>query len=88
MKERGIDISHHTSDIIDEFMKMEFAYVVTVCDNAKESCPYFPTTGEQFHWSFDDPAAATGTEEQKLNAFRRIRDEIESRIQQFVESKR
>jgi arsenate reductase len=81
MAEKGIDISQHTSDHIDKFMGMEFEYVITVCDNAKESCPYFPTNKTQWHWSFEDPAAATGTEEQRLSKFREIRNQIEQRLQ-------
>ncbi|MFQ5864765.1 MAG: arsenate reductase ArsC [bacterium] len=80
MAEKEIDISHHTSDHIDEYMDMDFDFVITVCDNAKETCPYFPTNKTQSHWSLEDPAAATGTEEQRLQKFREIRDEIELRI--------
>jgi arsenate reductase len=81
MAEKGIDISQHTSDHIDKFMGMEFEYVITVCDNAKESCPYFPTNKTRWHWSFEDPSAATGTEEQRLAKFREIREQIEQRLQ-------
>ncbi|NUO80975.1 arsenate reductase ArsC [candidate division KSB1 bacterium] len=84
MAEKGIDISQHTSDHIDKFMGMEFDYVITVCDNAKESCPYFPTNKTQWHWSFADPAAATGSEEQRLAKFREIRDQIEKRLQTLL----
>ncbi len=80
MAEKGIDISHHTSDHIDKFMGMEFDYVITVCDNANESCPYFPTNKTRWHWSFEDPSAATGTEEERLAKFREIRDQIEKRL--------
>jgi len=80
MAEKGIDISNHTSDHIDKFMGVEFDYVITVCDNAKESCPYFPTNKTQVHWSFEDPAAAAGTEEGRLAKFREIRDQIENRL--------
>ena len=81
MAEHGIDISQHTSDYVDKYMGMEFDYVITVCDNAQESCPYFPTNKVQWHWSFEDPSAATGTEEEKLNKFREIRDQIETSLQ-------
>lgn len=81
MAEKGIDISQHTSDHIDKFMGMEFEYVITVCDNANESCPYFPTNKTKWHWSFEDPSAATGTEEERLAKFREIRDQIEKRLQ-------
>ena len=84
MAEKGIDISKHTSDHIDKYMGMEFDYVITVCDNAKESCPYFPTNKTQWHWSFEDPAAATGTEEDRLAKFREIRDQIEKRLQNLL----
>jgi arsenate reductase len=80
MAEKGIDLSHHTSDHIDKFMGMEFDYVITVCDKAKESCPYFPTNKTQWHWSFEDPSAATGTEEERLAKFREVRDQIEERL--------
>lgn len=81
MAEKGIDISHHTSDHIDKFMGMEFDYVITVCDNANETCPYFPTNKTRWHWSFEDPSAATGTEEERLAKFREIRNQIEERLQ-------
>ena len=81
MAEKGIDISQHTSDHIDKYMGLEFDYVVTVCDNANESCPYFPANKTKWHWSFEDPSAATGTEEERLAKFRAIRDQIEKRLQ-------
>lgn len=81
MAEKGIDISQHTSDHIDNYMRLEFDYVVTVCDNANESCPYFPANKTKWHWSFEDPSAATGTEEERLAKFRAIRDQIEKRLQ-------
>ncbi|MGH7492738.1 MAG: arsenate reductase ArsC [bacterium] len=81
MAERGINISHHTSDHIDNYMGMEFDYVITVCDNAKETCPYFPTNQTQWHWSFEDPSAASGAEAERLIKFREIRDQIEQRLQ-------
>lgn len=81
MAEKGIDISRHTSDHIDKYMGMGFDYVITVCDNANETCPYFPTNKVQWHWSFEDPSAATGTEAERLNKFREIRDQIETSLQ-------
>jgi arsenate reductase len=84
MAEKSIDISSHTSDHIDNYMGMEFDYVITVCDNANESCPYFPTNKTKWHWSFADPSAATGTEEEKLAKFREIRDQIEKRLQTLL----
>jgi arsenate reductase len=84
MREAGVDISGHRSKHVDEFAGQPFDYVITVCDNAKESCPVFPATTERIHWSFEDPAAVKGPEEVRLTAFRRIRDEIYSRLQDFA----
>jgi arsenate reductase len=78
MKEDGIDISHHTSNNVDEYKDIPFDYVVTVCDHANEVCPVFPSTAKKMHHNFPDPAKATGTEEEILNAFRKVRDEIKS----------
>jgi arsenate reductase len=86
MREIGLDIAHHRSKGIEEFQGGTFAYVVTVCDRARESCPVFPGAATVLHWSFDDPAAAQGTEEERRAVFRRVRDEIASRIQGFVEA--
>lgn len=80
MAEKGIDISQQTSDHLDQYMGMEFDYVITVCDHAKEACPYFPTNKARLHWSFPDPAAATGTEEERLARFREVRDQLERRL--------
>ncbi len=80
MAEKGIDISNHTSDRIEKFMGMEFDYVITVCDNANESCPYFPANKTKWHWSFEDPSAAIGTEAEGLAKFREIRDQIETKL--------
>lgn len=76
MAELGIDISRHRSKSIEEFLGEEFDYVVTVCDHAKEACPFFPGTKEYIHAGFPDPASAEGTEEERLAAFRRVRDKI------------
>lgn len=84
MSEIGIDISGHRSKSVDEFLGQEFDYVITVCDNANERCPVFPGKTERIHWSFDDPAAATGEEEMILETFRRVRDEIRKRLRLFV----
>ena len=84
MKELGIDISSHRSKSVDEFAGQEFDYVVTVCDNAKESCPVFPGKTERIHWSFEDPAAVEGEWETRLAAFRRIRDEIRVKFRSLV----
>ncbi|HYW69514.1 MAG TPA: arsenate reductase ArsC [Pyrinomonadaceae bacterium] len=84
MREIGIDISGHRSKSVDEFINQEFDYVITVCDNANEQCPVFPGDTERIHWSFDDPAAVNGDEEQRLSVFRRVRDEIRQRLRSFV----
>ena len=84
MKEDGIDISHHTSNNVDEYKNIDFDFVITVCDNAKENCPYFPTKAKKFHQNFPDPTKATGTEEQIMNEFRRVREMIKLYCQKFV----
>ena len=80
MKEIGIDISTQTSKDVVKLLGQHIPYVVTVCDNARERCPIFPRTYKFLHWSFDDPAAATGSHEERLSIFRRVRDEITRRI--------
>ena len=84
MKEDGIDISQHTSNNIDEYFNIDFDFVITVCDNAKERCPYFPTQAKKFHQNFPDPAKSTGTEEEILEQFKHVRQLIKSYSQQFV----
>ena len=84
MQELNIDISRHTSKSLDVFDGQNFDYLITVCDNAREACPAYAGAARQLHWSFDDPAHAPGTEEEKLRIFRRVRDEIRQRIQQFL----
>lgn len=84
MAELGIDISAHRSKSVDEFVGCEFAYVVTVCDNAKDNCPHFPGQTQRIHWSFEDPAAVEGDEAARLAAFRRIRDQIKARVEEFA----
>lgn len=86
MREIGIDISGHRSKHLDEYLGTEFRYVITVCDNAAETCPVFPGVAERIHWSFEDPAAVEGNEETRLAAFRRIRDEIAERVRAFAAS--
>ncbi|MCU1259058.1 MAG: protein tyrosine phosphatase [Bryobacterales bacterium] len=83
MGEIGIDISGHRSKSVEEFSGQEFAYVITVCDNANESCPIFPGKTERLHWSFEDPAAVQESEDERKAAFRRIRDQIRGRILTF-----
>ena len=87
MGEIGIDISGHRSKSVDEFAGQAFDYVITVCDNAKESCPVFPAATKRIHWSLDDPAAAHGSEEERLAEFRRIRDQLRSLLRQFAREK-
>lgn len=84
MNELDIDLSTNTSKSLDEFAEQEFDLVITVCDNAKESCPVFPGATETLHWPFDDPADATGTDEEKMILFRRVRDEIKKKIQNYL----
>jgi arsenate reductase (thioredoxin) len=76
MREIGIDISHHRSKSVDEFAQRDFDHVLSVCDNAKESCPVYPGHANRLHHGFDDPAALQGSEAERLAAFRRVRDEI------------
>lgn len=80
MREINIDISAHTSDTVDKYLDDQFDYVITVCDNAAANCPVFPGQGKRLHWPFDDPAQASGTENQILDEFRRVRDEIANEI--------
>lgn len=84
MSELGIDIGHHHSKSVDEFVDDEFDFVITVCDNANKNCPNFPGHATRIHWSFDDPAVAEGIREAKLSVFRRVRDEIAERISAFL----
>lgn len=86
MREKGIDISKQRSKSVAEFAGQEFATVITVCDSAAEECPVFPGAPRRVHWSVTDPAAVSGTREEKLGAFRKVRDELERRIQSFVNS--
>lgn len=81
----GIDISHHRSKHVDEYIGQYFDYVITVCDNARESCPVFPSNTIRIHWSFEDPAAVVGDEETRLAVFERIRDQIRERLTHFVD---
>jgi arsenate reductase len=83
MKEVGVDISGHRSKHVDEFAGQQFDYVLTVCDNANESCPVLPGQGERLHRSFEDPAALQGTEQQRLAKFRRVRNEIRDYLRTF-----
>lgn len=84
MKEDGIDISHHTSNHVDEYAHILFDYVITVCDNANERCPVFPSKAKKLHYNFPDPAKAIGTEEEIMNEFRRVRDMIKKYCKEFI----
>jgi arsenate reductase len=86
MREIGIDISDHHSKSVDEFADQGFDYVITVCDNANEQCPVFPGKTERIHWSFEDPAAAEGEENARLDVYRRVRDEILQRLRVFSQT--
>lgn len=84
MKEDGIDISNHTSNHVDEYADIKFDFVITVCDNALEQCPYFPTNAQKFHHNFPDPAKAKGTEDEIRLEFERVREMIKSYTREFV----
>lgn len=86
MNEVGIDITSHRSKHMDEFTGQNFDYVLTVCDNAKESCPLFFGQAARLHHSFDDPAAAEGSEEERLGAFRKVRDELRAYLSRFPQN--
>jgi arsenate reductase len=86
MRELNIDISRHASKSFAAFDGQMFDYFITVCDNAREACPAYPGAANQLHWSFDDPALASGTNEQKMTVFRRVRDEIRQHVQFFLAS--
>jgi arsenate reductase len=85
MAEIGLDISGHRSKSVDEFVGQDLDFVITVCDNAKETCPVFPGAVKRLHWPFEDPAAVEGSEEVRKAAFRRIRDRIHGRIMVFLD---
>lgn len=86
MREIGIDISGHRSKSVAEFRGQPFATVITVCDSAAEVCPSFPRAPRRIHWSIQDPGAARGTHEERREAFRRIRDDLQARLRSFVNS--
>lgn len=85
MRELGIDISGHRSKSVEEFDGQHFDYVITVCDSAKESCPVFFGAAKRLHHDFDDPAVLTGSEEERLALFRRVRGELREHLAAFVE---
>jgi arsenate reductase len=84
MGERGIDIGRQRSKSVAEFLGQPFDYVITVCDNAAESCPVFPGPAERIHWSLPDPAAAQGSDQERLAAFRGVRDDLEQRFRSWA----
>lgn len=84
MKADGIDISHHTSNNVLEYRDIDFDYVITVCDNARERCPYFPSNAKKFHYNFPDPAKAKGTPEEITAEFARVRDMIKEYCRNFI----
>jgi arsenate reductase len=84
MAEVGIDISGQESKTYERYLGEPFEWVVTVCDRAKQTCPVFPGAEQSAHWSFDDPADAKGTDEERLAVFRRVRDEINARVKMFI----
>ena len=88
MKEIGIDISGHRSKHMDEFLKQSIETVVTVCGNADQACPMFPGQVNRHHWGFYDPAHATGTDEEKIVVFRRVRDEIKRVFEAYAAGRR
>ena len=83
MREIGIDISWHRSKHVDDFRDELFDYVLTVCDNARETCPIFPGQTNRIHQNFEDPAAVQGSEKERLAAFRRVRDQIRDYLREF-----
>ncbi|MCX7768326.1 MAG: arsenate reductase ArsC [Flavobacteriales bacterium] len=85
MAEDGVDISSHTSDTLHKYEGQEFDYVITVCDHAREQCPWFPNRAKSIHRSFPDPAKAKGSEEEVLKQFREVRDSIKSFCKEFIQ---
>lgn len=85
MKEDGIDISTHTSNNLDEYLDIQFDFIITVCDNAKERCPFFPGKAERLHYNFFDPSKVEGTEEEIHIAFTKTRNQIKEYCKDFVE---
>ena len=86
MREVGIDLAGHTSKSLVGFVEQPWDYVITVCDSANQRCPIFPGRTRRLHWHFDDPSQATGTDQEHLQAFRRVRDQIHARLRQWLEN--
>lgn len=88
LAERGIETSGLASQHLRDFAGQRFAVVITVCDRARDACPVFPGETERLHWSFPDPSAVVGTDEERLNAFRAVRDGLERQIRRFIDERR
>lgn len=86
MKEEGIDISKHISNHIDEYLNLDFDYIITVCDNAKEQCPYFPSNAKKIHQDFPDPAKAIGREEELIKEYRKVRNVLKKFCLDFIKT--
>ena len=86
MQEVGIDLGGHTSKSLEAFFDQPWDYVITACDSANERCPLFPGRTIRIHWSFDDPSQATGSDEDRLETFRRVRNQIHARLRQWLEN--
>ncbi len=84
MVEVGIDLGGHTSKVVDAFVEQPWDYVITVCDAANEACPAFPKKSSRLHWSFEDPSQATGSDDQRLEVFRRVREQIRRRVTEWI----
>ena len=84
MREAGVPLEGHRPKLLDPFCDRRWDYIITTCDRANEACPAFPGDSERIHWGFDDPAQVVGAEEERLRAFRRVRDEIRWRVQLFA----
>ncbi len=87
MKEDGVDISHHTSNNVDEYFDVDFDYIITVCDHANEHCPYIPSKNAvRLHHNFSDPSKVVGTEDEKYGAFLKTRNDIKAYVEKFVDT--
>ena len=84
MAEVGIDLGGNTSKVVDAFVEQPWDYVITVCDGANEACPVFPKKSSRLHWSFEDPSQATGSDDQRLEVFRRVREQIRRRVTAWI----
>jgi arsenate reductase len=84
MADVGIDLSRHASKVVGDLVEQPWDYVITVCDAANEACPVFPKKSSRLHWSFEDPSQAAGTDDQRLEVFRRVRDQIKRRITDWI----